>query len=92
MARRPSRSAETHLRRLGAEASYTPTETILRPGGGTIGEVWRGAERDIATVSHRDMDLLLRQMLSGAIISPVQPPRYDGLFYNRPDGSRFGVR
>ena len=52
----------------------------------------RGAQRDIATVSHRDMDQLLKQMLTGATVSPQQPPRYDGLYYDRPDGSRFGVR
>ena len=64
---------------------------ILAPGGEPIGEVYPGATPEIRTVSPAEFEALESELLSGAI--PVSAPdTYDGMVFERPDGSLIGIR
>jgi hypothetical protein len=66
-------------------------ESILAPGGEPVGVVTRGATPDIRTVSPAEFEAIRADLLDGAL--PVTGPKiYDGMVFERPDGSLIGIR
>jgi hypothetical protein len=66
------------------------TGEILMPGGQPVGIVEPGARQSIRTVSPPDFQELESKLLDGA--KPGNKPNYPGSWYQRPDGSSFGIR
>jgi hypothetical protein len=74
-----------------ADAEVRPTAEILAPGGKLVGERESGAGGNIRTVPSDEFTQIRDQLMAGAV--PVQTPRsYNGLWFDRPDGMRFGLR
>jgi hypothetical protein len=64
-------------------------ESVLAPGGDLIGNP--GTRDGIRTVSPEEFDALRFELLEGA--GPVSgPDSYDGMVFERPDGSLIGIR
>ncbi|CAB3857225.1 hypothetical protein LMG26841_02269 [Achromobacter dolens] len=67
------------------------TSDILMPNGIPVGNVHPGAGPRIRTVTPEQFGALQAQLMSGA--SPVPtPPGYAGTWYQRADGTVFGIR
>jgi len=80
---------DTSPPRPGAE--WRRSEDMLAPGGQAIGTVNRGAEENIRTVSAGEFQNVRTLLMDGA--RPVETPKnYRGLYFERPDGLRFGLR
>ncbi|MBI4275950.1 MAG: hypothetical protein HY659_14745 [Rhizobiales bacterium] len=66
-------------------------EDILIPRGQDVGDVVRGAEENIRTVTRLKFQQIRDDLLVGA--RAISTPRsYNGLWFERPDGTRFGLR
>ncbi len=73
------------------QANTRSLDSILAPGGEPIGYAYRGAGDDVRTVSPAEFDALASELLSGA--ARVRgPDSYDGLVFERLDGSLIGIR
>jgi filamentous hemagglutinin len=68
-----------------------PLSEVLLPGGRPIGTRDGGAGDGIRTVSQREFESMLEALSPGAQVVP-SPSTYKGLWYQRPDGSIFGIR
>jgi hypothetical protein len=66
-------------------------EDLLKPGGKELGIRKPGADEGIRTLQRSDFQKLKSDLLDGAQEVPA-PSRYDGKWYQRPDGSVVGVR
>ena len=61
------------------------------PGGQEVGARNPGAGTGIRTVSPTEFDGIKSELLNGA--KPIQTPtQYGGQWYQRPDGTEFGIR
>lgn len=87
-----AQQAVARLRELTArEAAAKPLHDILRPGGQMLGSRQGRASGGTRTVTRPEFSEMLEALSPYA--QPITPPRsYDGLWYQRPDGSVFGVR
>ena len=66
-------------------------EDLLRPGGKELGVRAARAGPNIRTLSNNEFGKLKSDLLDGA--KEVSPPRgYEGRAFERPDGTRFGIR
>jgi hypothetical protein len=72
------------------DETFTPTSEILAPDGEMVGTVHPGATEEVRTVSPSEFRTLEERLLQGA--SPTNQPGYPGIWYQRPDGSSFGIR
>jgi hypothetical protein len=68
---------------------YTPENDPLTPGGVRIGT--RGSSNLIREVTPREYEALKRDLLTNAEPLPNNG-RYEGTIYQRPDGTKFGIR
>jgi hypothetical protein len=77
-----------------AEAPSTPPLTtleIIQPGGRLIGDVNKGAGKEVRTVSPSEFEIIKDKLLEGAV--PVSKPSYaPGTWFRRSDGAEFGIR
>jgi hypothetical protein len=77
-----------------AEAPSTrplTTLEIIQPGGRLIGDVNKGAGREVRTVSPSEFQTIKDKLLEGAV--PVSKPSYaPGTWFRRSDGAEFGIR
>ncbi len=98
----PAKPAQPHTPGLppgaGGQAQPTPPkpseqrlEEILKPGGKEIGERLGGAKERIRSIEKTEFDTLRSKLLDGSKEVPT-PTEYRGKWYERPDGTRFGVR
>jgi hypothetical protein len=87
-----AQQATARLRELGArDPAAKPLYDILRPGGQMLGFRQSRASGGTRTVTRPEFSELLEALSPDA--RPITPPRsYDGLWYQRSDGSVFGVR
>ncbi|MGR9579319.1 DUF637 domain-containing protein [Pandoraea sputorum] len=75
----------------GVAVSSASMADILLPNGRPVGYVSRGAGANIQTVSPSQFIEIQSQLMSGA--KPASTPSgYKGTWYQRPDGTVFGVR
>jgi hypothetical protein len=72
------------------QSQVAPLNAILAPTGKPVGTVNTGVIPEVRTVTSDELQKLNGQMLQGAI--PVGKPGYPGSWYQRADGSFFGVR
>ena len=64
---------------------------VLLPGGKEVGSRQAGAGDGIRTAAPADFDRIQAELLNGA--RPVTTPgQYGGQWYERPDGTAFGIR
>jgi hypothetical protein len=71
--------------------SPKPLNDVLLPGGKQIGERRAGAGDGIRTAAPAEFDRIQAELLNGA--KPVTTPtQYGGQWYERPDGTAFGIR
>jgi hypothetical protein len=87
-----AQQASARLRELNArEPVARPLHDIFRPGGQMLGSQQGRASEGTRTVTRPEFNELLEALSPNA--QPITPPRsYEGLWYQRPDGSIFGVR
>jgi hypothetical protein len=84
--------AAARLRELQqSEPVHGPMEEILLPNGQHVGMQHRRASGGVRTVTPSEFGNLLETLAPGAQVV-ASPPGYRGLWYQRPDGSIFGVR
>jgi hypothetical protein len=81
--------------RAGIRAAFgskaKPTGDILAPGGKAVGYRLKGASNKIRTVSQQEFNAIKQDLFASAKQVP-NPEGYDGNVFQRPDGTRFGVR
>ncbi len=87
-----AQQAAARLRELNAsEPATKPLHDILRPAGQILGSRHGRASEGPRTVTRPEFSELLEALSPNA--QPVPSPRsYDGSWYQRPDGSVFGIR
>ena len=87
-----AQQARARLRELNAQEPIPrPLHDIFRPGGQMLGSRQGRASEGTRTVTRSEFSKLLETLSPHA--QPISTPRtYDGLWYQRPDGSVFGVR
>lgn len=84
--------AATRLNELGVrKPGSSPMQNILLPSGNPIGTRNARAGGDVRTVNPQEFRDLLESVSPDAQLIP-SPPAYRGHWYQRPDGSIFGVR
>ena len=66
-----------------------PTDDILLPAGQPVGTVSPGATPNVRTVTPSEFQALRDALMTGA--RAVSKPGYPGDWYERPDGSSFGL-
>ena len=87
-----AQQAAARLRELGrAPPEGRPLREVLLPEGRPVGVRARGAGDGTRTVSPVEFRDLLEALSPGAQVVP-SPPAYMGVWYQRPDGSIFGIR
>jgi hypothetical protein len=69
---------------------FQPTRDVVAPGGRPVGAVAGRTNGNFRTVSPAEFTTIKDKLLQRA--TPVKKPRYDGTWYQRPDGSAFGIR
>jgi filamentous hemagglutinin len=75
----------------GGGAVSLNTQEILMPGGDPVGSVYPGATSNIRTVSSAEFQQIQSGLMSGAT-SVDTPQTYAGTWYQRQDGTVFGIR
>jgi hypothetical protein len=74
---------------VGSRGERASLSEVLRPGGRRVGEP--GRDQDVRTVSPITFERIRTDLMTGARrIEPAS--RYDGVWYQRSDGSVFGLR
>ena len=88
----PAAGAPTSKGAPTPEADPTPaaTKDVLMPGGQPVGVVQSDATPEIRTVSPPEFQRIQADLMVGA--RPVAKPGYPGTWYQRPDGTGFGLR
>jgi hypothetical protein len=89
--RSEAQHARIRLRELARELEIRPLVDVVLPNGRMIGTRERGAGPGARTVSPDEFRALLEAVSPGAVQVPSSS-RYEGQWYQRPDGSIFGVR
>ena len=85
-------AATTRLRELGDPAvREVATRTCLMPNGNWVGQQLNPREESLRTVTRSEFNTVLGSLLNGS--NPTSSPgRYEGLAFERGDGTTFGVR
>ena len=66
-------------------------EELLKPGGKELGISKGGARDGIRTLQRDEYSKIKSDLMDGAVEVPA-PKSYVGRLFQRPDGSRFGLR
>ena len=85
-------AATTRLRELGDPAiREVATRSCLMPNGNWVGQQLNPREESLRTVTRGEFNSVLGDLLSGSKPT-ISPGRYEGLAFERGDGTTFGVR
>lgn len=87
-----AQQAFARLRELNAKEPLTkPLHDVFRPGGQMLGSRQGRASERTRTITRPEFNEVLEALSPNA--QPIPPSRsYEGLWYQRPDGSIFGIR
>lgn len=89
-----ARDAEAALAAAGTQARPPPDtlSNVCRPNDNLVGTISKGAGRDVRAVTGTEFDQLLRDLTNGARETSPTDPKYQGVWYQRLDGTTIGVR